>query len=116
MANIGDNHPLMQAAYALSALEPATAWDVDADLSGFIQGTTALAEAFNDYIEGLDEIGVDPNVTEILRRSVESYNAAVVEQRRGLRLFLSIYQALMQTGETGLKVPTKPGFFDPKSQ
>ncbi|WP_020522400.1 hypothetical protein [Catelliglobosispora koreensis] len=107
--------PLMNAAKELSEMEPATAWELDAQLVGLSRGAVAIADAIGDYAETLDTTHIDQRVSAHVLTAMENLVQAGSAFANAATSFRTLYAAHLEAAEAGVRQPTAAGFFDPKN-
>jgi hypothetical protein len=104
---------LIRAANVLAEMDPATAWDLDAQLIGLARGAVSLGDATGDYAETLDAHKIDPRVTVHLAMAMEHLTAAGGAFAAAGGAFRVLYAAHLEAAEAGVRQIRKDGFFDP---
>ncbi|WP_083929594.1 hypothetical protein [Catelliglobosispora koreensis] len=107
--------PLMNAAKELSEMEPATAWELDAQLVGLSRGAVAIADAIGDYAETLDTTHIDQRVSAHVLTAMENLVQAGSAFANAATSFRTLYAAHLEAAEAGVRQPTAAGFFDPRN-
>lgn len=116
MSNTGTSETtqLMRAANGVGQMDPATAWELDAQLIGLSRAALVLTENLGQYIETLDRIKVDPRVTAQAGVAVGQVAEVVRTFAQARQLFRTLYADQFAAAENGVRQVAKKEFFDPR--
>ena len=103
---------LTRAARIIGEMDPATAWDLDAQLAGMSTAVLALAENVGQWIERLDAIKTDPRVTGPAANAIAELAEVSGTFTRTRRTFRTLYAAQFEAAETNVRQSRRENFGD----
>jgi hypothetical protein len=103
---------LTRAARIIGEMDPATAWDLDAQLAGMSTAVLALAENVGQWIERLDAIKTDPRVTGPAANAIAELAEVSGTFTRTRRTFRTLYAAQFEAAETNVRQIRRENFWD----
>jgi hypothetical protein len=106
---------LTRAARIVGQMDPATAWDLDAELAGMATAMLALAENVGQWIERLDAMKVDPRVTGQAANAVAELAEVSGTFSRTRRLFRTLYASNFEAAETNVRQVRRTDFWNQRA-
>ncbi|HEX8627936.1 MAG TPA: hypothetical protein VF755_07180 [Catenuloplanes sp.] len=106
---------LARAARTVGEMDPATAWDLDAELAGMATAMLTLAENVGQWIERLDTLKVDPRVTGQAANAIAELAETSGTFSRTRRVFRTLYAANFEAAETNVRQIRRQDFWDQKA-
>jgi len=103
---------LTRAALLVAEMDPATAWDLDAQLAGLSQASLALTEALGEWVETLNQLRVDVRVMGQTSGAVAHLAEVVAMFQRTRQSFRAMYAAHFEAAEAGVSEVKRAGFWD----
>ncbi|MDM4721332.1 hypothetical protein QTQ03_17615 [Micromonospora sp. WMMA1363] len=106
---------LSRAARVVGEMDPATAWDLDAQLAGMATAVLALAENVGQWVERLDAMRLDPRVTGPTADAIAQLAEASGTFSRSRLAFRRLYAAQFEAAETAVRQVRRQDFWDQKA-
>ena len=106
---------LTRAARVVGEMDPATAWDLDAELAGMATAVLALAENVGQWIEHLDAIKTDPRVTGSAANAIAQLAEVSGTFSRTRRMFRTLYAAQFEAAEQNVRQIRREDFWNPRA-
>jgi hypothetical protein len=106
---------LAKAAIGIGEMDPATAWELDAQLQGMARAMFQLSEGLGQWIETLDAIKTDPRVTSQAGVAVGEIAEVVRTFSVTRQLFRNLYAAQFAAAEAGVRQVQRQNFFNPNA-
>jgi hypothetical protein len=106
---------LARAARVIGEMDPATAWDLDAELAGMATAMLTLAENVGQWIERLDTLKVDPRVTGQAANAIAQLAEVSGTFSRTRRTFRTLYAANFEAAETNVRQIRRQDFWNQKA-
>lgn len=102
---------LQRAAGVVGELDPATAWDLDAQLDGIAQVSVTLAEGMAAWSERLHDLGLHPTVTSPAEDGVTSLTEIATGLTGARRALRTVYDDFFAAAEAHVATIARPAFW-----